>query len=229
MASNKIILVTGASRGIGLELVKQLASAPNTTVFAGMRKPTNISSEANNIKTIQLDQTSAESVAAAAAQVPELDTLILNAAIGEDDHLLDLPTERFAEYLDTNVMGPNRVVKAFLPALLARKTRHIVYISSTAGSLNGQIGERWGLQGPYAVTKAAGNMMVIQWQNELSDRDFTVVTVHPGWVDTDMGRLGGSGGMRIEDSASQLVNLVDSLTLDDASKFFNYDKTVMAW
>lgn len=194
-----------------------------------MRKPTHIASEANNVITVQPDQTSTDSVAAASSKIPELDILILNAAIGEDDHLLGLPTERFAEYLDTNVLGPNRVVKAFLPALLARKARQIVYISSSAGSLKGQIGERWGLQGPYSVTKAAGNMMVIQWQNELADRDFTIVTVHPGWVDTEMGRLGGSGGMRIEDSASKLGELVDGLSLEDASKFFNYDKTIMAW
>jgi NAD(P)-dependent dehydrogenase (short-subunit alcohol dehydrogenase family) len=229
MSSNKTILVTGASRGIGLELVKQLASAANTTVFAGMRKPINISAENNNIKTVQLDQTSAASVAAAASQVPELDILILNAAMGEDDHLLDLPAERFAQYLDTNVVGPNRVVQAFLPALLARKTRQIVYISSSAGSLTDQVGETWGLQGPYSVTKAAGNMMVIQWQNELADQAFTVVTVHPGWVDTDMGRLGGIGGMRIEESANKIIKLVDSLILEDGSKFFNYDKTAMQW
>src|ERR1700709_1383051 len=133
MSSNKTILVTGASRGIGLELVKQLGATENTTVYAGMRKPITISAENDNVKTVQLDQTSAASVAAAAAQVPELDTLILNAAMGEDDHLLDLTAEHFAQYLDTNVVGPNRVVQAFLPALLARKTRQIVYISSSAG------------------------------------------------------------------------------------------------
>jgi NAD(P)-dependent dehydrogenase (short-subunit alcohol dehydrogenase family) len=225
----KTILVSGASRGIGLELVKQLAAQPETRVIAGMRKPFSIESPKNDIQVLQLDQTSADSVAAVAAQVPELDTLILNAAIGEDDHLLDLPAERFTEYLNTNVVGPNRVVQSLLPALLARKTRQIIYISSSAGSIQGQISTNWGLQGPYAVTKAAGNMMVVQWQNELTDKAFTVVTVHPGWVDTDMGRLGGSGAMGVEQSASKLVELANGLKREHGSKFFNYDGAAIAW
>ncbi len=215
-----------------LELAKQLANLPGATVCAAMRKPFTISSPNNNIVSIQLDQASAESVAAAAAQVPELDSLFLNAAIGEDDHLLDMTPEKLAEYLDVNVVGPNRVVSAFLPALLARKTRKIVYLSSSSGSISGQIGETWGLQGPYAVTKAAGNMMAIQWHNELlrhTDAKFTVVTVHPGWVDTDMGRAGGDGGMHVSDSAKGLVKLEQGLQPTDSARYFDWEGKPMAW
>jgi len=235
--SPKAILVVGASRGIGLELVRQLAQDPFTTVYAAMRKtPSNstlYSAEAAashpNIHIIQLEQNSTESVASAVPLIPELDTVILNAAIGEDDHLLTLPPERLVEYLTTNVVGPHRVVQAFLPALRARTTRKIVYISSSAGSLSGQVNKKWGLQGPYAITKAAGNMAVVQWHNELSAEGFTVVAVHPGWVDTDMGRLGGDGGMPVEKSAEALVELERKIDVEDGAKFLNYDGSVIPY
>lgn len=125
------------------------------------------------------------------------------------------------------MVGPHRVVQAFLPALLARPTRKILYISSTAGSLKGQVHTGWGLQGPYSVTKAAGNMMVVQWDNELRSKGVTVVSVHPGWVATDMGRLGGEGGMDVEDSARYLLELESRVTLEDGATYFNYDGSVL--
>jgi NAD(P)-dependent dehydrogenase (short-subunit alcohol dehydrogenase family) len=235
MATNpaKVYLVTGASRGIGLELAKQLAALPGTTVYAAMRKPFTISSPKNNIISLELDQSSSASVTEAAKEVPELDVLILNAAIGEDEHLLTMTSERLAEYLNVNIVGQQRVVSAFLPALLARKTRKIISLSSSAGSISGQVGETWGLQGPYAVSKAAGNMLVVQLHNELSSRtdgQFTVVSVHPGWVDTDMGRLGkGPGAMHVSESAAALIKLEQSLKPKDSASFFNWEGKVMGW
>jgi NAD(P)-dependent dehydrogenase (short-subunit alcohol dehydrogenase family) len=229
--SSKSVLVVGASRGIGLELVKQLARDPNTTVYAASRKiPATPWFSNNNIKYIQLDQTSPESVEAAATQVPELDTIILNAAIGENDHFVDVTPQRFTEYLDANVVGPLRVVQAFRPALEKRKTRKIMFISSTAGSLQVQTGSNWGLQGPYAVTKAAGNMLVVQLNNELRSQGYSITSVHPGWVDTDMGRSGGStGGMPIPKSAAYLLEVEDDMTVEFGGKFLNYDGHVLPW
>ena len=230
--SQKAIFVVGASRGIGLEVVNQLSQDPNNIVFAALRKTPNIplyNGNHSNVKIVHLDQTSTSSVAAAAAAIPELDALILNAAIGEDDHLTSITPERLSQYLDTNVVGSLRITQAILPALKARQTRRIIYISSNAGSLAGQKQVSWGLQGPYAVTKAAGNMMVVQLDNELRFQGFTVVSVHPGWVDTDMGRLGGDGGMPVEDSAKYLIDLEQKLRIDDGAKFFNYDGTELPY
>jgi NAD(P)-dependent dehydrogenase (short-subunit alcohol dehydrogenase family) len=223
------ILVVGASRGIGLELAKQLSSQPDTEIFATMRKPFSPGFDTSHVKVLAMDQTDASSVAAAASQVPELDTLILNAAMGEDDLLESLSSERFSQYLDTNVIGPHRVVQAFLPALLARSTRRIIYISSTAASLKGQVNERWGLRGPYAISKAAGNMMAVQWHNELRDRGFTVIPLHPGWVATDMGNLGGDGAMPVEESVSAILSVVHNLSKEDSAKFLSYDGSILQW
>jgi NAD(P)-dependent dehydrogenase (short-subunit alcohol dehydrogenase family) len=230
--SSKAILVVGASRGIGLELVNQLSQNSENIVFAGLRKMPNIAlydGSHSNIKVVHLEQTSTSSITTAASQIPELDTLILNAAIGEDDHLMSITPERLSQYLDTNVVGSLRITQAFLPALKARKTRHIIYVSSSAGSLAGQRQTSWGLQGPYAVTKAAGNMMAVQLDNELGSQGFTVISVHPGWVNTDMGRLGGDGGMPVEDSVKYLIDLEQKLTVVDGGKFLNYDGTELPY
>jgi NAD(P)-dependent dehydrogenase (short-subunit alcohol dehydrogenase family) len=224
-----ITLVIGASRGIGLEFVNQLAAISTNAVIATMRKPFDIQSKNNNVKVLQLDQTDDASVTSAAALVPEVDTLIINAAIGYDELLKDISSSRLAEYLDTNVVGPQRVVNAFLPALLARSTRKVVFLSSTAASLSGQVNETFGLRGPYAVSKAAANMMMVQYHNELGGQGFTVVSVHPGWVATEMGNLAGEGGMSTETSVGYVLKIVNGLRKEDGAKYFNYDGSLLAW
>lgn len=226
MVTNTTIVV-GASRGIGLELAKYLARTPENHVVATMRKP--FSLEAPNIVVVQLDQSSTDSVDAAAEKVKEADTLIVNAAIGEDELLTQISSERLSEYLNTNVVGAHRVINAFLPALRARKTRRIIYISSTAASLTKQVGESWGLRGPYATSKAAGNMLTVQYHNELHQDGFTVVAVHPGWVATDMGNVAGPGAMPATESVQKIMKIVDGLSRADGAKFFDVDGTILPW
>lgn len=226
--SSKAVLIVGASRGIGHQLVEQLAQQPDYHITASVRSSTDFGTAAVN--TVQLDQSSADSVRAAAAQVKELDTLIVNAAMGDDEKLLSTSDERMAQYMDVNVTGALRVVKAFLPALRARKTRQIVLVSSTSGSLARQVNVKRGFVGPYAVSKAALNMVAVQLHNELHDDEgFTVVPIHPGWVATDMGSIAGDGGMAPEKSAAGIIGVVQKLKPDDSATFFNYDGTTLPW
>jgi short-subunit dehydrogenase len=120
MSSNKFVVI-GASRGIGLELAKYLAQNPDNHVIATMRKPFNL--DEANIEVLQLDQVNQRSVDTAAKKVTEADTLIVNAAMGEDELLTQISGEKLLQYLDTNVVGPHRVINAFLQALGSRKTR----------------------------------------------------------------------------------------------------------
>lgn len=223
------VLVIGASRGIGRELTTQLARDPATTVLASVRRPVDFG-DLPNVRPITLDQSSSASVSAAAAHVPELDALILNGAIGDPEALLSTSEARLAEYFDVNVVGLLRVVQAFLPALRARKTRKIVLVSSTSGSLARQVNAKVGFSGPYAVSKAAANMLAVQLHNELHDSEgFTVVMVHPGWVKTDMGTKAGDGGITAAESAEGILRLVESLKQDDSAKFFDYKGDVLPW
>jgi NAD(P)-dependent dehydrogenase (short-subunit alcohol dehydrogenase family) len=226
MPSNTTVVI-GASRGIGLELAKFLAQNPDDRVIATMRKPFNF--DQANIDVLELDQTNQKSVDMAAKKVAEADTLIVNGAIGEDELLTQISSDRLLHYLDTNVVGPHRVINAFLPALRARKTRKVIYISSTAASLTGQVGEQWGLRGPYATSKAAGNMLTIQFHNELHGEGFTVVAIHPGWVATDMGNIAGPGAMPATESVQKIMGIVNGLEKADGAKFFNIDGTILPW
>ncbi|KAH8704151.1 hypothetical protein BGW36DRAFT_313715 [Talaromyces proteolyticus] len=225
--SDKITLVVGASRGIGHELVHQLSQNPQNKVYATVRQP--IPFPSSNVKSITLDQRSNTSIAAAASQIPELDTLIINAAIGKDEKLLDTTDTRLAEYFDVNAIGALRIVQAFLPALKARKTRKILLISSQSGSMARQINATGGFRGPYAVSKAALNMIAVQLHNELHEEGFTVVPLHPGWVATDMGNEAGSGAMPIPKSVEGILHVLEKVTLEDSAKFYLWDGAILPW
>lgn len=223
----EITLVVGASRGLGREFVKQISQDPQRKVFATVRKPFDFG--ATNVESITLDQSDSASITAAASRIPELDTLIVNAAIGSDEKILSTSAERLAEYVDVNAIGPLRVVQAFLPALKARRTRKILLVSSESGSMALQINAKGGFLGPYAVSKAALNMIAVQLHNELHDQGFTVVPLHPGWVATDMGNAGGSGAMPVPESARGILDVLEKLKHEDSAKFYAWNGSTLPW
>ncbi|KAK0200369.1 hypothetical protein DFS33DRAFT_1266806 [Desarmillaria ectypa] len=193
------VLVVGASRGLGLAIVKELQSRPSTTVIATMRSSILL----EGIDTLtDVDISSDESIATAAQHplVHVLHVIIINAAIGAPGKLLSTSTDTLAEYLSINVVGPHRVVSAFVPALRKGKDKKIVLI-----------GNVFSLMGPYAVTKAGCNMLAVQHHNELEEEGFIVVPVHPGWVATGMGKLLGAEGIKPRDGAQGNVLIVEGL------------------
>ncbi|KAJ7655341.1 hypothetical protein B0H17DRAFT_1099250 [Mycena rosella] len=229
MSSDQIVLVIGASRGVGLALVQELAVKPNTQTIGTVRD-LNAALDVPNVKFIALDMTDDESVAKAASEIPEIDTLIINAGMGKRDPVTTISTADLGTYLTVNVLGPHRVIRALLPALRARKTRRIIAMSSTSGSLGGQaLPGSIGLAGAYGTSKAALNMLSVQFHNELQSEGFTIVPVHPGWVDTDMGKLHGPGGMPPATSAKAIVKLVDGLTTKESATFYKFDGEKLAW
>lgn len=155
--------------------------------------------------------------------MPEADILIVNGAMGADEHLTAISSDRISEYMTTNVVEPHRVINAYLPAPRARNTRTTIYISSIVASITKEVGSHWGLQGPYATSKAAGNMMTVQFHNELHEEGFTIIAVHLGWVATDMGNLGGPGAMPPRESVEKIMRIVDNLKLEDSAKFYDID------
>ncbi|KAM0543479.1 hypothetical protein ACHAPJ_012277 [Fusarium lateritium] len=228
MSTTRKILIVGASRGIGAELTRQFATVPNHQVIAAVRDKS-LLVDTQNIRYITLDQNSPDSVITAAKEVDDLDILVLNAAIGDDEQIETTTDRRLHEYLDSNVVGPHRVIRAFLPALHKGIEKKIIYVSSTSGSLARQVASCQGFSGPYSISKGAGNMLVIQYQNELKDRGFCVVAVHPGWVATDMGILAGDGGIPVTQSVEGLRKLILGLRASNGAHFFNYDGTLLPW
>ncbi|KAJ9652865.1 hypothetical protein H2198_007912 [Neophaeococcomyces mojaviensis] len=162
MPFSQSYLVIGASRIIGKDLVIQLTAKSSNKVFATVRKPTSDCEHLPNVTLLTLDQGNTKSVNAAALRLTEpVDTLIINAAIGDDEKVLTTSEDRWQEYYDTNILGPFRVVKAFLPHLRKGTAKKIIVMSSTAGSLMKQINMDFGFLGPYAVTKVSIHSSIV--------------------------------------------------------------------
>ncbi|KAJ7207253.1 hypothetical protein GGX14DRAFT_636817 [Mycena pura] len=233
MSSEQIILLVGASRGIGLALVEELANTPNTRAIGTIRTQST-AKPVPNVTFITLDITDERSIESAVRAIPEIDTLIINAGMGAKDPVTTISTARLAEYFDVNVLGPHRVIRALLPALRARRTRRIVFISSSSGSIGQQaLPGSVGLAGAYGVSKAALNMLAVQCHNELQrageDPGFTVVPIHPGWVATDMGGQHGPGGMPPATCAKAILKLVDTLSTENSATFYRFDGEQLPW
>jgi NAD(P)-dependent dehydrogenase (short-subunit alcohol dehydrogenase family) len=178
------VLVTGASRGIGRELCRQLLER-GCTVIAGVRDPAQAPA---GTEPLALDVTDGDSVAAAAEAVRQahgfIDGLVNNAAIllkDEDLDLLDLPEDLLLETLDTNALGPLRMAQAFAPLL--RKGGRIVNVSSGGGQLSTP--SDW--SPAYCLSKTLLNGITAQLSVALGPRGIGVNAVCPGWVRTDMG------------------------------------------
>lgn len=208
--TERIALVTGANRGIGLEVARQLARE-GMTVLLGSRSLEKgeiaaqaLQKENLNVVACQLDVTQTADIEQVADQISQdygrLDILINNAGILYDTWQTaagaDLSEVRFA--LETNTLGPWQMVQGLLPLLKNSQHGRIVNVSSGAGSLHGMSGST----PAYSVAKAALNALTIMLAENLKTDGILVNAVCPGWVATDMG---GSGGRPVAKGAASVV------------------------
>jgi NAD(P)-dependent dehydrogenase (short-subunit alcohol dehydrogenase family) len=235
------VLITGAGRGIGLELARQYA-ARGDRVLAGCRAIEQapglralVDQRRKAVSVVPLEVTDAGSLGEAVRQVHELveglDILINNAAVNPGDATVAGPDEqrlldegRTLEVFNTNAVAPVRVAQA-MTALLARGTApRIVNISSGAGSLTRATKPD---DYSYGASKAALNMLSRKLAWNLRERGITVVMITPGWVKTDMG--GPDADLEPEESARGLLRVIDGLTAADTGRFLRYDGTEVPW
>ncbi|HYG05432.1 MAG TPA: SDR family oxidoreductase [Stenotrophomonas sp.] len=240
--SQKIALVTGATRGIGLETVRQLAKAGVHTLLAGRNRERaveaalKLQAEGLPVEAIALDVTDGASIAAAVAEVRErhgrLDILVNNAGI-----LLDefgrAPSEQtldvWRKTFDTNVFGLIAVTQAFLPLLKASPAGRIVNVSSILGSiaLHNQPGSPiYDFKVPaYNVSKSTVNAWTVQLAYELRDTSVKVNTIHPGYVKTDMSP---EGDLDVTEGARSSVELA-LIGADGPNGSFSHLGQVLPW
>ena len=206
----KIALITGANRGLGLEVARQLG-AKGFRILLGVRDPAKADETARRMRNdgidavaLPLDVADAVSIVAAAAMVvrdqPRLDVLINNAAIHYDTWQRAI-TADFAtvdEAWRTNLVGPWRLTSALLPSLRKSSAPRVVNVSSESGSLASM-----GAGTPaYHVTKAGLNALTRTMAAELRPEGFLVNAICPGWTATDMG---GGGGRPVAAGAKGIV------------------------
>jgi NAD(P)-dependent dehydrogenase (short-subunit alcohol dehydrogenase family) len=221
------VLIAGASRGIGLEFVRQYAAAGWRTIGTArdMGRGADISKAGGEVHLCDVaDPGSVERLARNLADVP-LDVLVCNAGIyaGRDWKLGATDYAAFEEILRVNTLAPLRVVEALLGNVERGTQKKIVLTSSRMGS-NAQ---STGGSMLYRVSKAALNSVAKNLAVELAPRGIAAICTHPGWVRTDMG--GPSAAIDVAESVAGLRKVIDRLTPAETGKFFNYDGSELPW
>ncbi len=227
------VLITGASRGIGLELARQYA-ADGDTVLATCRHPDNASdlselaARSTSMRVLPLDVTDSDSVQSLARELDgvPIDILINNAGISGPREAQTLGTfdfEAWADVFDTNVLGVMRVTEALLPNLLAGELEKLVTISSVMGSIS----ENGGGHHLYRSSKAAINSSMKGLSIELAKKGVTVLILHPGWVRTDMG--GPSATLSPTDSAEGIRRVISGASPSQSGQFRDWKGEQIPW
>jgi NAD(P)-dependent dehydrogenase (short-subunit alcohol dehydrogenase family) len=232
--------ISGASRGIGLEFVRQLL-ARGDTIEAGVRTPSearllaSLEREAGNrLRVHQLDVTvpnSVRSFAAAVSEVP-IDVLINNAGIsGKWSSLAELDYEDMARVMETNAFGPLRLSAALMPAVLRGATRKIVHLTTRMASLteNTQSGVYGFAGGAYAyrMSKAALNVGMRTMAVDYAQQGLITAVVNPGWVSTEMG--GKMAPLRADESVQGMLRVIDQLSLKNSGHFLDFQGRELPW
>ena len=232
MRNQKTALVTGANKGIGFEVVRELARL-GLRVFLGARDAkagraaAEKLSDAGAVIFLEMDIADPESIRRAteelSGQIDRLDVLINNAGIllDEDKDAIGLKPETFERTLRTNTLGPWLVAQAFAPLLKKSSAPRIVNVSSGGGQLEDGAD---GWAPCYCVSKTALNGVTVQLAAALPK--FAVNSVCPGWVRTDMG--GENATRSVAEGAATIVWLATDAPQDLTGKFVK-DRKVIPW
>ncbi|MEO6437502.1 MAG: SDR family oxidoreductase [Tepidisphaeraceae bacterium] len=242
MANALRILITGANRGLGLELTRQYA-ARGERIFAACREPDaakelrKVESEhRDRVTIVGLSVSDAESILhahkAVAAHVDALDLLINNAGVysstvtssGEPGEKLGaLEFDGALHVLRTNAIAPLLVAQAFLDLLKRGRSPKLVNITSGYGSVSGNTGFPY----YYAASKAALNMYMRSFAADAGANPVTTILMNPGWVRTDMGT--SAAPLSPAESVGGMIQVIDKLTPADNSRFLNHAGDEEAW
>ena len=216
------ILVTGANRGIGLELCRQLASRGDQ-VFAACRRASEELQELPVQVFEDVDVTSDESVEQLARTLAgvDIDVLVNNAGILTSETLDDLDFDRMRMQYEVNSLGPLRITKALLDNL--HEGSKVIILSSRVGSMeDNSSGGNYG----YRMSKAAVNMAGVNLALDLGRRQIPVMILHPGMVATEMT---GSTGIAPAESVTGLIERIDELTMAETGSFWHAEGYRLPW
>ncbi len=225
------VLITGANRGIGLEFSKQYA-ADGWQVLACCRHPQSamdlqaLAQTNNNIKIHGLDVADFAQIDALALQLKHenIDLLINNAGVYPSSHFGDTDYNDWAHGFKINSMAPLKMAEAFVQHITRSQLKKIATLSSKMGSIddNGS-GESYS----YRSSKCAVNMVMKSLSIDLKPYGISVVTLHPGWVQTDMG--GSNAMINTQTSVTGLRKVIDHLSLNTSGQFIAYDGKAINW
>jgi len=238
MAETRIALVTGANRGIGLEIVRQLSRGGLTTVLAarnpakGEAAAARLKSEGIEAPVVAIDVTDGENVRAGVADVlgrfGRIDVLVNNAGIlkegfaPEDASVFEAPIDLVMLTFATNTVGPLRMIEVIVPGMRARGYGRVVNLSSGAGQLS-DMGSGFPA---YRMSKAALNALTRLTAAELEPGNVKINAMCPGWVRTE---LGGPNATRTVDKGAETAVWLATLPADGPSGGFFRDMKPIPW
>ncbi len=231
----KTILITGANRGIGLELCKQYAN-DGWRVLACCRHPDK-AEELNKlavqysdlVRILALDVEDHAQIEGLAQMLSNetIDLLINNAGVYPASDAGGFGRTDYVEWntaFRINTMAPLKVTETFVKQIARSEQKVIVTITSQMGSVTDNSS---GGNYLYRTSKAAANMVVKSMAIDLREKGITTVAMNPGWVKTEMG--GPNAMLSVEQSVTDMRQVIDKLTLKDSGKFFGNDGVVIPW
>lgn len=225
------ILITGTNRGIGLEFTQQYA-ADGWNVIACCREPKSadalqvLANTYKNIEIVTLDVADFVQIDAVALQLKDhkIDVLINNAGVYPESTLGDVNYDDWASAFKINSMAPLKMAEAFMPHIVKSRLKKVATLSSKMGSIDDNSG---GGSYIYRSSKTAVNMVMKSLAIDVKTNGVSVVTLHPGWVQTDMG--GPNGLVNTQTSVTGLRKVIEDLSLVNSGKFIAYDGKEIAW
>lgn len=225
--NQKVALITGANKGIGLAAAKQIAAA-GFHVLVGARNAARgeaavaqLKESGASVEFLEIDVSDAASIERAGKAVEEkfgvLDVLVNNAAIALDDGrgVLEVPLEDFRATYETNVFGPLLTARAFWPLLQKSDSPRIINVSSGLATL----ADMTGMTPSYAASKTALNAITKKLAAE-GEGKISVNSICPGWVKTDMG---GEAAPRTTDQGASIITKLATQENPPSGKFVNED------
>ena len=225
------VFITGANRGLGLEFVKEFTEK-NYEVIATCRD-LNSSSDLSNlaksnltIQLHQLDISDTKNIQDLSNHLKNepIDILINNAGIYRSGSFSSVNKDSWIEIFVTNTIGPYEVIENFLPNVLQGLEKKIVSITSKMGSIDDNTS---GGSYIYRSSKTALNSMMRSLTHDLSKHDIATMTLHPGWVRTDMG--GPGGWIDAKESVSGMIDQISNLSLQNTGQYIDYAGKLIKW
>lgn len=251
------VLVTGSNRGIGLELIRQLVESPSSPdhIFAGCRDPGGPRAQELQalaqkhqgvITVVQLDTDSPDSIAEASKLVESklngkgLNLIINNAGLNIQGSLAEIGTKEMVDVYTTNVVGPMLIAKNFHP-LLCKAAAQFPHQSSMSCSRSAVVNVSTLLSSitrcpenfyrspmyPYRISKAALNMLTCCLAEDFKKDGILVMSLHPGWVQTEMG--GPQAPLTTAESISGMIKVIASLTEKDSGTLLDWEGNNIPW
>ncbi len=225
------VLITGANRGIGLEFTKQYAEN-GWKVLACCREPVSavalqaLANTSKNILVFALDVGNFNQIDSLALQLKNeaIDVLINNAGMYPHSSFGDTNYDDWAEAFKINSMASLKMAEAFVQHITRSQLKKIATLSSKMGSVDDNTsGESY----IYRASKSAVNMVMKSLSIDLKPYGISVVTLHPGWVQTDMG--GANGLINTQTSVTGLRQVIADLSLESTGQFIAFDGKSIHW